>query len=850
MKRLCKMDKAKRLRKIELSILKDIFKNIRPDEKTNESVKSMLVGIQTKQYNGCRILSPEHTLLLDSLLTKANSLRLLYLNDLYKRFSDNPESVSALFGKYNEKFGKWKFNANNANGKAFKESFVPKITDAQINTLEPKTNSAFTESVMMSIGKDIAGFLDKYYSIKNDMNHTYSENKDTYSENKYLLNNITFPSLPDTFATKTEVNNYNLAVAQINMVIEKIKQVSNTPVKYLKRLKGFPSFPVVERQENNTTPEQAGEQINHLLLTYEQSAKRYWESLTADELSTVLNKNYSTTPVQKDIAEWFTDTFRYHNGYMSKTYDVVLIKIRKKLKKIAAHMEQKPDDKAAKQKYWNLKTGESMVLLEGLRYNNFDEFIKVRAEVDFLISSAKGFWVKKDKDEKGLEITGFSGSKHSMLALFGEKPHQQWALVFNHFKDDKAIEKQEITVNGYISDKLSEQKIDLNKHIIIPLAFGRHYGRQYLYDNTWNLDNGKMHLNNARIIKRDGTYWVALTFTKKELQSHNSFDDKYKHIIGIDRGENIPVVATVMDLRGHKVETIELGIEHKSKMTAIASAKAEQQRNTGGYSDKLAHRAKNISDKTIERIAIDLLYLATKYRGLLVMEDLSRGFGRQGKKTIVSNNQYTRIEDLLANKLKTNGLSKKGTTVLNCRDGLVGKVLATHTSMTCSACGYVHRKENIDIDSLHKQYNIWHITMSGKDFPLDIEYRGWKGRTENANDKINELVKDKNISELTDTNKDKIQKIIQSALSPRKSQECFVCPMCGFQDNADANASLNIGRRWIFEKEDEVNAMYDGSFEKTKTYKTRSKKTNSKVSYHQQWADYYKEKADEWKKKN
>jgi hypothetical protein len=253
----------------------------------------------------------------------------------------------------------------------------------------------------------------------------------------------------------------------------------------------------------------------------------------------------------------------------------------------------------------------------------------------------------------------------------------------------------------------------------------------------------------------------------------------------------------------------------------------------------------------MERIVVDLLYLASKYHGLLIMEDLSRGFGRQGKKTIVSNNQYTHIEDMLIEKLKTNGLSRGGDILCNCRYGLIGKVQAAHTSRTCSSCGYVHRKENIDMDSLEKWDDTWHVTMCGKDFSLNVNYRGYKGRIENANIKIAEIIKNKNIKELSEKNEEKVQKIIKAALSPRKTQKKFVCPLCRYRKNADENASINIARRWIFEKEDEVRALREGAFSRDIKYIVRKKKQQNKgIPYVQLWTDYYKQKAEEWNQSN
>ena len=80
----------------------------------------------------------------------------------------------------------------------------------------------------------------------------------------------------------------------------------------------------------------------------------------------------------------------------------------------------------------------------------------------------------------------------------------------------------------------------------------------------------------------------------------------------------------------------------------------------------------------------------------------------------------------------------------------------------------------------------------------------------------------------TKKNKQLINKILENALNPRKTQEDFTCPCCEHKQNADQQAGLNIARRWLF----------IGSPEHKK-YKS------GQITYWQAWENFYKRKIKE-----
>ncbi|MDR1926629.1 MAG: hypothetical protein LBQ13_02980 [Endomicrobium sp.] len=435
---------------------------------------------------------------------------------------------------------------------------------------------------------------------------------------------------------------------------------------------------------------------------------------------------------------------------------------------------------------------------------------------------------------------------------------------------------------------LKNLQINTKGAFILPLALGKRLGREYFYNDTYNFENRGITLNNARIIKKDGDYSVAITFTKLKGNDNKNFNNEYEHIIGVDRGEKIPVVITITDLDGKRIETIipEACKSYYIEQKLIQQQKGEQQSKKAKYNKNLISKAKNLADSMVEKVAIELLYYSTKYKGLIVLEGLSRGFGRGGKRTKMSDKQYTKIEDYLKRKLKENGILA-GDVINNTRSGLLGKVIAEHTSTTCSSCGFVYKKEDMkqcinDLNLRDKSDNnssssseVWWTKLGGKDISLDVIYGGYDKKQKESNELeanqiIINLLKGKNPEELTEVEQKRLINILHKALSPRKTQESYICPICGHEENADEQASLNIARRWIFEKEGEVNAMKDGSYSKNKDTKYKSspereegkKKDKSSdgdnnlkydrkddektsISYAKSWEKFYQRKSKE-----
>ena len=520
--------------------------------------------------------------------------------------------------------------------------------------------------------------------------------------------------------------------------------------------------------------------------------------------------------------------------------EIILEKIDKKVANIQKYLDNQKNnnftDNQNQKELTEWLRGKSLVVFEYLRQKaDKSDFSKVRGEFDLKSSMNTGIFAKDiNKRNKIFVIDGFSddikknkknsNKKKSCILVedYIDKEtgavKEKYSLAFNvskshgGFKIDKnGNHKGYLKTNG---DQITLERLSFDKEgtFILPLNFGKRYAREYLYNIYTNFDNLGETLNNARIIKqwsdkeKDFKYYVTITFTK--LKGRKALKDmECNAIMGIDRGNILPVAVTIIDSKGKVLERpqIEVCKYFAEKHKEIEKLKREQSSRMGQYEAKLRKKAKNFSKATIEKIGAELLYYAVKYNALIVLEDLNREFGI---KQMMSTNQYTKLEDYLTRKLKENGLMK-GNIVVNTRDGLLGKVVARYTSLTCSHCGFVASAEKLkNVPLILKNENgkdIYYANLDGKEISLDQTYTQYvksKGHNQifNANDEIIKLKQKEN----TKKNQELIKKIIASALNPRKTQAEYICPICGHRENADQQASLNIARRWLFNNSDEA----------------------------------------------
>lgn len=754
---------------------------------------------------------------------------------------------------------------------------------AKGNSYKDYASARFYEDVLFGVAGEVCSFLDKYYKIQKEIQNTIASN---LKNTELLDKNIKITSLPTSVSNKQENDEYNTIVKQNNVLINLAKQKYESETKaekddnYKKRyecfkpLKGFPSFPLVEKQHEIKYSD-----LDVLLKAHIENAINWWNTINNEQMQNAMahfcnrivyklfKYYYNLDDVLSDsknheyiLKNWQA---RYINN--KSLVEIILERIDKKVAGIQDYLEkQKANgivDKQSQKQLTEWLRGKSLIIFEYLRQrNDKTDFANARGEFDLKSSMNTGIFAKDEsKRNKVFEISGFSNGKKACILVENLNESTKTGLVKNQYSLAFNVSKSNgdfkisnsgkyigyVKTGGEEGDKINLVKLSFDEQgtFILPLNFGKRYAREYLYNEKTNFENLGETLNNARIIKqysekdKEYKYFVAITFTKLKGKKAPTKDNdiKFKAIIGVDRGNVLPVAITITDLYGKIIEQpqIELCKDFAKKHKEIEELKREQSSKLGQYEAELKKKAKNFSKATIEKIGAELLYYATKHNALIVLEDLNREFGI---KQMMATNQYTKLEDYLTRKLKENGLMG-GNIVVNTRSGLLGKVVAKYTSKTCSNCGFVASSEKLKNVPLELKNidgkDIWFANLDGKQISLDIEcerYNQKKGHKEifNANEEITNL-KQKN----TKKNEELIEKILLNALNPRKTQAEYICPICGHTENADQQASLNIARRWLFIGSPEY-----------KEYKEKKK------LYWKAVEDFCKRKKEEWDQKN
>lgn len=283
-----------------------------------------------------------------------------------------------------------------------------------------------------------------------------------------------------------------------------------------------------------------------------------------------------------------------------------------------------------------------------------------------------------------------------------------------------------------------------------------------------------------------------------------------------------------------------------NKYTSLIARYKSQQKQFGVVQDHLANSKANLTDKLAEQIAVQLVKIAHKHNAIVVFEDLAPGFGRQ----VETVRLYTQIRRLTAQKLGEVGLLEtsfvKSEADLDKYSryefdrGLYSIINPSFTSKTCSCCGFVpvaykeriskKSKETTIIDGVKINSKSWReqhkIEFSWKNkvfftvIAPENNIKSWQiFDINNQNIKptlerfqiygskrkpqlLLEATKDWLFTEKEGKPKEKIKDeflkfAISNLFKPRQSQADYICPFCGNSQNADYQASYNIGLHFL-----------------------------------------------------
>ena len=327
-------------------------------------------------------------------------------------------------------------------------------------------------------------------------------------------------------------------------------------------------------------------------------------------------------------------------------------------------------------------------------------------------------------------------------------------------------------------------------------------------------------------------------------------NQKAEYILSIDLGEKLLACATLSktDWENQKLDRLfstylplkkldfnslsekEVDPNNDKSHSTYLSAKnryEQSQRIYGIRLDKLAHRRDHLAESYAEQISVQIAKLAYQWGAQVVFENLRPGFGN--KNTI-------KIYNLI--KIQVIKLIGEGTQN-NHQNGTIAhpykveEISARYTSQTCSVCNYAPifntlEKQYISINNnwaekgmINYEYtfnnkNVTILTIqntSGTEISARYAFVRKNHTLETqkyvskANGRVHFQPLYKKVQQLLFTDKTQSRTAAKlnsfhdimkkSLLYTRLDQETFHCPSCNHQENADYQASYNIGKKWF-----------------------------------------------------
>ena len=268
-------------------------------------------------------------------------------------------------------------------------------------------------------------------------------------------------------------------------------------------------------------------------------------------------------------------------------------------------------------------------------------------------------------------------------------------------------------------------------------------------------------------------------------------------MIGIDRGEVVPIAFTVLRLGGKEVlEKGFLATSYIEKLKRYDSTKREYQSKGRLIPKYLKSKIIRIQKTLLETAASEILYLVAKYKAIVILENLNDRFSGI-EKSLIPKKTYKKIEKLLIDSLQLAGLLRVDS---NGRYwGALKGVFPAGTSQACLRCEQAWNKKFKDkIISFSKSKRYQNIDIANKTLYFETKkiYLNDTYILFNWEKKHNEMMKLSDLQNIMiEGDEIKISRNLRKVIDPRITQDTFTCGLCRFKENADIVGSVNIAKR-------------------------------------------------------
>jgi transposase len=618
-----------------------------------------------------------------------------------------------------------------------------------------------------------------------------------------------------------QISGYNY---NINRVIPQSKQSESLTLDYLKRPT---SFPVVEKELNKAADEEIGREALKKLLELaqeqvDQQLIKNWIDRWSKKEARIPNnkpKNF-----ERRLAYWARQ--QPLNGKLSATIQKT---IDKRLQTLKEHIGVKKYDASGFNDYLNL-----LALRARLANSGKDALINerkghirgstLRGQIEKEVITIPGFSWKTGPRGKPLKNVAFAKKidKNGKIRLYlcmassasAFKLQENGDLLF--IKTTGGSRKRALKVAKSIEyvpgvfDTAGE-----GAPLLIPLHFGKSQARKYILNQQFGVFSKapKIFLNNGKIKRikvNPGDEWqyffdITVSSDKKVfgfIEYENSIKNRAETVIGLDRGEVVPIAYAVINKKGDllqsgilgKVSYIKLLGEYRNRIEAY-------QRACKKIPKSLRGKISRLQKTTLETAISEILRLAAENISFIAIENLSRSF-KGAERHRIPKKTYKVVEKILVNALNFAGLVRippkpKGNKKYW---GNLTLVNAAGTSQACPKCGKQWDSKFYDDifkyskDQKFKNIDFQQAILEYKNQPFSLNPK-WERYS--LKEKLSQKESLKTLRSAIKENSGNLETVFKYAIKHRPTQDTFICHSCGYEENADIVGAINIARRGL-----------------------------------------------------
>lgn len=790
-----------------------------------------------------------------------SEVRYEHLHDIYERFKANEINIFKEKISYQNLYkGKKLFEGLRNQYKILNsktEEGIRQDIEGILKSFVTNTKRKLNKNKSNEIRIKLLGKLDKLNKIleeisEDELKQKINELKKLYDkllQSQYPFNN--YQHWKDTASLIEEINKL---IKEINKEINFLSTQNKVELKKLPKLIKLPRFPLVEKYES---PKEFKNRFNLILFDnikedfknklfslkkkYDVEKEKY---LNAEKLNSSFKEKlekYLSKKIDKfeKKLKYFKNKtkskkrpfeYRLINWIKEKKPEIktILEGLFERLEKEEKHLEKRLVDKNSVYSYSN-----TLLILIELVYISQkpeEDQNEIINQVNNEITTELKSLLNKGKSIKDVfTISGFSWSKSKpqkagCLILKRENNKDKLGLVLSNsqsvycFKEEchEHPNKEEfefIVLKGGGSRKkeTNPKQMEIKKgHLVLDedknkyacyfwLHHGKSYLRRFLFHSDWGFlgkkdNNNKFYPTNARIKrvkykpKDDFEYYVDLSFQYYGDKTQDLDKIDFKYFIGIDRGERNPIAYAVFNKESGKIEEVGILGENLGKILGELNKKRKKVK-------KIRNKIKRTKETIIKQSISKILSLLDKYHpALIVLEDLEKEFGAE--KSLIPKRTYNKVEKQIQDALELIGF-KSG-------EPLIKKVDPKDTSIICPQCSFNFNEEIKNkilkklkpeeflkiINNLEEKDGFYYSPDLKIKIPTEWLYYDEK-------EKYPLSIKIENIKKSIE--EEKIEEALNNfkKLTPRITQEQFICLKCGYEEKADIVGAINIAKRAV-----------------------------------------------------